>query len=192
MSDGEERARSAEQAPSTIEPVSGAQPPSAEALAPRVRWIRAAALQVVAGGVAGFVVPIYYFHLDFPHLVTQPTNLAITIVMLFISAALVGLIGGGIPLLTAWISWLIVSRRRRRLRTEVLAVVLGALGGSVFASAPAFLYLAANGSPLSFYVVQILLIGGIPALAFALWVAAGWRRARKPTTDLGLVTPTTL
>jgi MFS family permease len=179
MSDNGELTRSAAPISAPAEPAPREQPPTGTALAPRVRWGRAAALQVVAGGVAGFIVPINYFNVDFPSLLTQPANLAIMIVMLVISAALVGLIGGGIPLLTAWISWLIVSRRHRRLRYEVLAVVLGALGGSLVASAPAFLYLASYESSWLTYLIQVLLVGGIPGLAFALWVAAAWRRARK-------------
>lgn len=179
MSDDEELLRSAEPRLAPVDPVPDEGPYAIEAPAPRVRWIAAAALHLVAGGIVGFLVPFIGFALKHWGSNSDFTVDVVWVVISLISAALVGLIGGGIPLLAAWGSWLIVSRRRRRLRREVLAVVLGAIGGGLIASVPAFLYFAASASPLPIYAVQVLLLGGIPALAFALWVAAAWHRARK-------------
>lgn len=132
---------------------------------------RATALQLVAGGIAGFIVP-------FSSVVLAPgfrvAEVGPWIAISLVSAVLVALFGAGIPLLVAWISWLAVSGSRRGLRREVLAVVFGAIVGSLIVLA----FIAAFGD-LWIYVATVLTLGGMPGVAFALWVAAAWRRERK-------------
>lgn|SRR4051794_20227244 len=153
------------------------------ALAPRVRWGRATALQLVVGGIAGFVGPIYVFRDGPPGSVTSQL---IWVVIYLISGVVVGVFGGGIPLLVAWLSWLIVSRRpRRRLRKEVLAVVCGAIVGALVPSLLPFLIASDDGAPWRTYAESVLILGGIPGLAFALWVAVAWRRPRKAAAPAG-------
>jgi hypothetical protein len=181
MSDDQELPVPAAPMAAPVEPVPVDPSLKVAGLSPRVHWIPAAALQIVAGGIAGFVVPLFLFGSSGSH--SDLSGQLIWIVVSLVSAGLVGVFGGGIPLLTAWGSWLIVSHRGRRLRREVLAVVLGAIGGGLIASAPAFLFLAAGGSPWPYFVGQVLLVGGVPGLAFAIWVAAAWHRVRKVVSD---------
>jgi hypothetical protein len=169
------------EAPRTlVDPVPTYLPAEVAAPAPRVRWGRAAALQIVAGGIAGFAVPFCFYVLPQGPLFGEIglVGQAIWIGVFIVSAAFVALVGAGIPLLVAWRSWLVVSRRRRGLRREVLAVVLGAIGGSLIPSVLPFVVMAAAGASWTLYVVTVLALGGIPGVAFALWVAAAWRRAR--------------
>jgi hypothetical protein len=148
----------------------------------RVRWGRATALQLVAGAVAGFFAPLLLFSVgpaDWN--AWDLTDRVGVVAFLIITSFITLLFGAGLPLLVAWLTWLIVSRRQvRRQRNEVLAVVFGAIGGSVIACAIPILLLVGNGAGI-FFFIPVLAIGGIPALAFALWVAGGWRRMRKAT-----------
>lgn len=148
---------------------------------PRVRWGRAAALQIVAGGIAGFILPFWFFILMQLWLVeeTGVSGVVIWIVICAGSGISVALFGAGIPLLSAWLSWLVVSRRKRGRRREVLAVVLGAIGGSLLPCALPLWVIAAVGIPWTYAGLLILLVGCIPGAAFALWVAGAWRRSRR-------------
>ncbi len=186
MSDDEELSLYAPRSLVDVEPASAEQElVSVAAPAPRVRWGRATALQLAAGGIAGFLVPFCFYVVPQGQLfgAIGLVGDAIWIVIFIISAAVVGVVGGGIPLLVAWLSWLVVSRSRRGLRREMLAAVLGAIGGSLVPSALPFVLMAGIGAPWPFYVGTVLLLGVIPGLAFALWVAAAWRRARKAAAD---------
>lgn len=186
MSDDEESPRSSGPPLAPGDPLPTLKPYSIEAKAPaikaRVLWIPAAALQLVGGGVVGFLVPFSMFVVGPSGDHSVLVNQVIWIVISLISAAFVALILGGVPLLGAWATWLVVSRRRRSLLNEVLAVTLGAIGGALILSALTVLWVLSNISDLTgwlFLAIQLLILGGIPGLAFALWVAAAWHRARK-------------
>jgi hypothetical protein len=184
MSVHEQPTHTAAQELATTDPVPTVLPYTGEAPAPapHVLWIPAAALQLVAGGIVGFLVPFSMFVVGPSGDHSVLMNQLIWIAVSLISAAFVALIFGGVPLLAAWITWLIVSRRHRRLRNEMFAVVLGAIGGALILSALTVLAVLSNISDATgwlFLAIQLLIFGGIPGLAFALWVAAAWRSARK-------------
>lgn len=154
--------------------------PQPAALVPRVRWGRATAIHLLAGLIAGFMVPFYFFILRQLSTYTgDVSGLAIWTAICVASAVVVALFGAGIPLLVAWLSWLVVSRHGRGLRRELLAVVLGAIGGSLIPSALPFLFMSSVGSDWTYYAFWLVALGVIPGAAFALWVANAWRRARK-------------
>jgi len=153
---------------------------------PRVRWGRAATLQLAAGGVAGFLVPFYSYVLPYAGQSDESTssNQTIWLGISLVSAVVVASVGAGTPLLVAWLSWFVVSRRAsRRLRDEVLAVVVGAIAGALVPSAFPFVILALEGSPWWQYAATVVVLGGIPGLAFALWVVAAWHRASRVATS---------
>ena len=150
------------------------QPVGSLPLAPRVPWGSASKLHIGAGALAGIVVPFALFR---TWSITAPGTLMSVLFFLLISGALVGLVGGGIPLLSAWVLWLIVSRPRRGLRREVVAVLIGAIAGGAVVSVPTVTIFAGGSSPI--LAAAVLVLGGIPGFAFALWVAGAWRRARQ-------------
>lgn len=154
-----------------------------------VRWGRVAVLQVVAGSLAGFIYPFWFFILRQWYLVDQTgiSGLAVWIAICIGSGVSVALVGAGIPLLSAWFSWLLVSRHRRGLLREVMAVIVGAIGGSLIPSALPFSLFAIGAISWTYSALSVLLVGFVPGAAFALWVAAAWRRARTASPAVSQV-----
>ena len=128
---------------------------------PRIRWGRIAALHLGAGLVAGFVVPLVM-------LGTADSSWAQWIAVAFISAVVVCLVGGGLPLLLAWVAWALVSRNRRGPWREVGAVVAGALLGSLLVSVALTALVGLTA------LTAVLLIGLPSAIGFMIWVLVAW------------------
>ena len=171
-----------EDEPSDLPPYTGrAQAVASEALvaersgaaprAPRVRWRRITLVHLLAGAVMGFAIPALFFLGS--GLLTS--NVPGYLPILVISAIVVSLIGGGLPLLAAWLTWLVVSRARRGLGREVAAVAGGALIGSV----PIGLLAAGAFNSWEPTLIVGLLFGVPCAIAFAIWLLVAWRRAPK-------------
>ena len=128
---------------------------------PRIRWSRIATLQLGAGMVAGFAVPALLFGFSGGDAVSF-------IPLALLSAAIVGLVGGGVPLLFGWIVWALVSRARRGPWREVVAVAGGALLGSIVISVVMMTILGVGG------FAAVIAIGVPSAIGFAVWVLVAW------------------
>lgn len=139
---------------------------------PRVRWRRITLVHLLAGALVGFALPAFFL------LASSMMTFQVTgwIPLLLISSLVVALLGG-LPLLAAWITWLLVSRRRRGLGREVAAVAGGALIGSLPVG------LLANAFFNSWQAVLIVEgVLGVPcAIGFAIWVLVAWRRTPADT-----------
>jgi hypothetical protein len=145
--------------------------------APRVRWRRITLVHLLAGAVMGFAIPALFFLGS--GLLTS--NVAGYLPILLISAVVVSLIGGGFPLLAAWLTWLVVSRARRGLGRELAAVA----GGALIGSAP--IGILGAGALNSWEPTLIVgLLFGVPcAIGLAIWVLVAWGRApKKPEPSL--------
>jgi hypothetical protein len=149
----------------TAAPAPDAAPPEA----PRVPWRRITLVHLLAGGVMGFVVPTLFFLGS--NLLTA--NVLGYLPILLISAIVVALIGSGPTLLAAWIVWLVVSRARRGLGRELVAVAAGALVGSL----PVSLLLGGFLNSWEPGLLGVLFFGVPSAIGFAIWVLVAWRRA---------------
>ena len=136
-------------------------------VAPRVRWRRATLVQLGAGTVVGFAVPA---------IALQGYNFFGTLPILLVAGLAIGIIGGGLPLLGAWITWLVVSRSGRGRGREVAAVVGGAMVGALPVSLLTFGFWN-NWEPV---LITILLIGVPSAIGFTIWVLLAWRRHPAP------------
>ena len=80
-------------------------------------------MHLLVAAVMGFFIPALWF-LGSGLLLS---NIPAYIPILLISAVAVPFIAGGPPLLAAWLAWLLVSRSRRGLWREIIAVAVGAL-----------------------------------------------------------------
>lgn len=136
---------------------------------PVIRWGWMVLLQVGAGTLVGFLVPLLWgFGWFTESSMSDPSILP----LLLLVAVGVGLFGGGVPFMAALILHGMVARHGRDQSRELWAVAAGAFLGSIVFALPLAFF-----SPIA-VVIAAIVIGVPSAIGFSAWVGHAWRRQR--------------
>jgi hypothetical protein len=134
---------------------------------PRIPWRRVAALQLGAGAFVAFAAVLFLFEFGL-----QAVPLGMFAVLVVTAA------GALPPFLGALAAHRIATRRGRDRRREVVAVVIGALAGSLVPLVVFSVWLGL-GSPDALAFTGI--VAAASAIGFAIWVLVAWRRKPAAT-----------
>jgi Na+/proline symporter len=134
------------------------------AAGPRIPWRRIAAVHVGAGALVAFISVLFIFDFE-----AQAVPLGL------LAALIVTALAALPPFLGALFAHRLAIRRGRDRRREILAVVLGALIGSIVPVVVFSIWLGV-GSPESLGFTGLVAVAS--AAGFAIWVLVAWRRRR--------------
>jgi ABC-type uncharacterized transport system permease subunit len=134
---------------------------------PRIPWRRLAAVQLGAGALVAFISVLFLFEFGL-----RALPLAL------LAAVLVTVLAALPPVLVAWVAHRAAIRSTRNLRREVVAVVIGALAGSLV---PLLVFSTVLGLGARDGLIFSGIVAVASAIGFAIWVWLAWRT--KPAAD---------
>lgn len=138
--------------------------PAAGAAGPRILWRRMTIVQLVAGAAVAFASVLFLFEFGL-----QALPLAL------LAAGIVTVLAALPPLLVAWVAHRIAVRSSRGPRREVVAVVIGAIAGSLV---PLLVFSAVFGLGARDGLIFSGIVALASAIGFAIWVWAAWQPKR--------------